>query len=304
MRGLLLGLVLAAGCNYPEFGFSEGGDASSAEDTAAPAEDTAAADSGSDMDSTVADSGTDSGVDSTVADSMPDTTKPDAPVEVGPTVGCIGTHVFCDDFEKSAKPESAWSGGLYIASTGSMVFDGSSATRSPTHAPLSTVPASSGDAGGVDMAAQLVRVFDAPSTSTPMRLDFWVRVDSTYTGTAMLLAKMQRGTTGRGVEVGLADGAFYVGLLGAGTSKYSTPKHAPSLGKFMHVRLEATLLVGTTGFGRIYVDDMTTPVAELTGYSTTDSTEATTKVLVGLYTNEFNPSVYRARYDDVSFDWL
>jgi hypothetical protein len=305
VRGLLVGLVLLAGCNYPEFAFLADAptdspsvpdsDSDSLSDSDSDSESLSDADSDSDSDS---ESLSDSAVDSMVVD-----TKPDAPLDTGPTVGCIGTHLFCDDFEKSAKPESAWPG-LYIASTGTMIFDGSGIARSPTHAPLSTVPASSGDAGGVDMAAQLVRTFDAPSTSTPMRLDFWVRVDSTYTGTAMLLAKLQRGTTGRGVEVGFAGGGFYVGLLGASGSKYSTPKSAPTLGKFMHVRLEASLVVGTTGFGRIYVDDMTTPLASLSGYSTTDSTEATTKVLVGLYTNEFNPSSYRARYDDVSFDWL
>jgi hypothetical protein len=301
VRGLLASLVLSAGCNYPDFAFVAGDAAEAADAATDSSVDSAELDSAP-LEETGEDSTIDSAADSR-GDTAIDSTKPDVATDAPPPVGCVGAHVFCDDFDTSSKPESDWLP-LYSAGGGTMVFDGSGVCRSCPHSPISTVPSSASADAAPELAAQLVKTFDATTSSKPMRLDFWVRLDAAFTGSTMMLAKLQRGTSGRGVEVDLAPDGIYLGVLGSGSSKYLSTKKLPALGKFVHVRLEATLAVGTEGSGRVFVDDMTAPAAELVGLSTTDTTSVTTKVIVGLYTNETNPTSYRAYYDDVSFDWL
>ncbi|MGZ3420373.1 MAG: hypothetical protein ACXWUG_08925 [Polyangiales bacterium] len=289
MRGLLFGLVLATGCSYPEFGFvAEVGGGADATGEIVSTFDSAVEDSA--VDTLGPD---DTSVDGFVSDSA------DAPIDTAP-VGCSGTHVFCDDFDTSSMPDSKW-GSFFTAGGGTISLDTMVSHTAPDSF-LAFVPTSG---AAPEVAADLHKQFDGALSTTPMRLDFWVRVEASYDGAGMMIAKLQRGSSGRGVEVGLGSSGFYLAMLGAGGAYTSVDaKHAAPVGGFVHVRVEGMLVTDATGWAKLYIDDMGTPLVDKAGFSTTDTTSNSVKVIVGLYTNEMNPISYRARYDDVAFDWL
>jgi hypothetical protein len=71
----------------------------------------------------------------------------------------------------------------------------------------------------------------------------------------------------------------------------------------MHVRFETMLSETTTGWFKLYVDDLSAPKLERAGIATTTVTATDTKINVGLYDGS-NVTAVKAWFDDVAFFWL
>lgn len=291
-RALASAFVVAlSGCSYPSFAFvADGaGDANVVE--ADTARDDGGVDGGSDAEGDASDSSiADSGVSDT---SSPDTAL-DAP-DAGP-VGCTGIHVFCDDFDTSTTPESHWAES-YVVGGGTITLD--SLAHSAPASLYATIPAET----GTEVGATIDNTFAAASAGTAMRVDLWIRMEGAYSGSGVLFFKLQQGTNGHGVDLSATSSGLVVDVLGNGTSKtFAILSTIPS--GWVHVRLEAKLASDSSGWFKAYVgSDVTKPIASASGLSTSDTTSANVKLVLGLYTNDTGPS-YRARFDDVAFDWL
>jgi hypothetical protein len=294
--GLAL-LSMISGC-YPEFGF-------------APS-DAEPADTHSISDTTVVDTAID-GIfpsedvaDSAAFDSwMPDTLLPDTftpdtfmpPVDTGPPVGCTSSAAaFCRDYEGVSSVISGWDDS-YLRGGGVLNLD-STRSKSPTHSMYSFLPVVSTEA-----SANVHKAFLASSATRPMALDFWVYFDVIPTGTGPLVTKITRDAANRGVSIYVGYGTFAVDVNSpTGTVNIRMPGTV-SAGRWMHVRFETMLSATTTGWFKLYVDNMMTPALERSSIATTTVTATDTKINVGLYDGS-NALAIKAWYDDVAFFWL
>ncbi len=311
------GALVLVGCGYPEFRFvsADGsGDATAIETTAVADAADAAVERVEVEDDTADDARPDptdttQPTDTTVFDVRPDTMPDgrdaaDAPLDtrdaadMGSPTGCAtSTELLCREFENSTEPTYAWTGNYKVgASTYSI---DPTYFISPTHSFLSTIVVSSGE-----IAASVHRTFTAASNTTPMHADFWVRFDVIPGAGSKgpLFFKLARGTGGRGVALYVGDGGITVDALGVSpTTSYKAPT-ALSAGTWIHLRLEAQLVMATTGWLKLYVNDMTTPAVSKSNVSTTDLDETDVKVTIGLYDSPATAAV-KAWYDDVKFGW-
>lgn len=296
--GLAL-LSMISGC-YPEFGFvasdAAPSDTASVSDTSLP--DTFVAD-------TSADSifpGEETAPDTAIADSeIADTAKADTfvpPADTGPLIGCASsTAAFCRDFESVSSVSSGWDGS-YLRGGGVLNLD-TTRSRSASHSMYSFLPVVSTEA-----SANVHKAFIASSATRPMALEFWVYFDVIPTGTGPLVTKITRDMANRGVAIYVGYNTFAVDVNSpTGTVNFRMPAGAVSAGRWMHVRFETMLSATTTGWFKLYVDNMTTPALERSSIATTTVTATDTKINVGLYDGS-NALAIKAWYDDVAFYWL
>jgi hypothetical protein len=292
-----------AGCGYPSFEFR----ASDIVDAAETSVDTSSDDTMmivDAMDESAADTTIDEVASDTGADASPlDSGLLDSgPPDTGPTVGCASAHVFCDDFEASTDPWDKW-GGYDLLGGGIAKID-TAYVRSGSSAFLTYVPATGATA--TDLSADINKAFTPATSTTPARIDLWIRTDTYYDGETRLVAKLMRGTNGRGVEIALRKGHVIVDVLGAGTyASYPYTAKPFNGGQWYHLRLEALVVASTAGWFRFYADDMSAPVLSATGISTADASTGDVRFSLGFYSNgsSGDPEL-RARIDDASFDWL
>lgn len=299
--------ALLAGCSYPQYDFvptEPGVDTGEPEDTSVVVvEDTSidATDAKPDAKLDASETAVDSSVTDTsvVVDSGPkDTGVVDTgPKDTGPTVGCASiTATFCADFDSVSSVSSTWSGADTVAS-GTVAFD--TTARSSPKSFLATVPASS------FASAFLWKDFVAATTTTAMRADAWIMLDSatapSTTGSHFLL-KLERtsGSTGDGVTVSIDNAGLYADRIGTSYEAFRL-SYTVKPGTWMHVRMDAVIHT-TSGALTVWIDDMTTPLLVKTGISTAQSDTTGRTLVAGLLAQNTN-AAFRARFDDVSFSW-
>jgi hypothetical protein len=301
---------LLGGCSYPEFAFQASGDAS--EDTAIDSttadvsiEDSAIEDSAVE-DTSFADTATedttfdvvdakDSAVDAkdSAIDAKDSAIADTADSKVDP---CSG-HTFCSTFDGTTVTGDGWTGN-YVTGGGLTTLDTSTSVTAPKclHASIPT--------GTVTAAANLSLLLTSPTTTTKFRVESHVRLETlTYpaAGTSAILLKVQRDSTGDGVSLVVQSTGLFVEANGVSYNAFPVMKTITPKTWF-HVRLEGTLQkVG--GSVALYIDDMTTPVVNVTGISTAVADDTNRQPLIGIF-SYMTSSVFEARFDDYTFDFL
>jgi hypothetical protein len=309
-RAFLVVALLASGCTYPEFAF-ESHDAAaddtaietSIEDTSivetsiedtTPEEtamdDTRVEDSSA-ADTTVVDTGTDAkdaavdAKDSAIADA--------ADAKIDPCTG----HTFCSTFDTSTVTGDGWTGN-YTTGGGTTTLDTSTSVTAPKslHASIPT--------GTVTAAANLSLTLTSPTPTTKFRVESDVRLESlTYpaVGTSAILLKVQRDSTGDGVSLVVQSTGLFVEANGVTYNAFPVMKTIATKTWF-HVRLEGTLQKAG-GSATLYIDDMTTPVVNVTGISTAVADDTNRQPLIGIF-SYMTSSAFEARFDNYTFDFL
>jgi hypothetical protein len=290
MRLAVLVTLACVGCGYPDFAFRAQGDAAPSDaivldDTSVPetAEDDANADASSD-DTSV-------GPDTTVAEVLPDVA-----IDTAPVSPCKTAHLFCADFDGSSDVKTGWSSN-YVVGGGTIGVDPAAMTK--PNAFVATLPD-----GMTTASALLAYDFTAKSTSAPLRLDADVRLSAASYGTGtenVILFKVQRGTSGSGIGLTLAETGFRLFATGSSTTAYDVPK-AVKADTWYHVRIEC-LLDPTNGWFKVYVDDTTTPLLSKTGVSTIDTPDTGQQMIAGLY-GWMSSHALSVRFDDVTLDYV
>jgi hypothetical protein len=291
--GRLVGLALVSailGC-YPEFSFV-------ADDAGTSPIDTSVVDVANDA-IFPADDTTSPMVDTAVVDTAKaDTFVP--PMDTAPPPdGCaaLSGWAFCRDFDDASSVGAGWVG-TYTTGT-SAVFLDSYRSRSPTVSMKSSVGPSTGESAG-----NVHTKFTASTALRPMAIDLWAWFDKVPTGDGPLFVKLTRESANRGISI-------YLGLNGlavdvnepGGTQNYPMPGTL-SASRWYHIRLETVLTASTTsGWFKLYVDDMATPKLTKTGIGTTTVDGTDVKLNVGYYIATA-PVGYNAWIDDVAFYWL
>lgn len=291
---ILATLSALLGCTYPEFGFA--GDAVVAD---VGVEDSTI-DTGAPLDTSVVDEVSSDSIFPTddVADTTStDTFKPDTamPPDTSDKVGCMGsTSVFCVDFDGSgATPLTGWDDS-YLRGSGALTLD-TTLFRSPTRSLLTTMPIGTGE-----VSANVHKVFVASAETRPMALEFSVRFDKVPTIAGPLVAKLGRGSGGRGVALYLGVNTFGIDAMGpTGTTNYRMPGTVPA-NTWIRVRIEA-MLSPTSGWLKLVVNGKTETYQS--GIPTAGAAGTDVKVNLGLYESD-PPTAIKAYFDDVTFDWL
>lgn len=270
------------GCSYPGFAFDQ-----AVVDAAADVvvEDSAPADA--------------SVADTFVApDTTPvvDTSVADAVDSAPPPTGCAGsTAVFCIDFSKAIEAHDGW--------TSDKVSPGSTLQIEnvmPYSAPNDLISLVKADAAGYPEAS-VAKLFTAPSMDRVARIDFRLKVPAKPgTGGRYALMRYHRADAGDGISFTLDGTGFYLEIHGGSYSEKRAPTPVP-VDTWMHVRIDAVLKY-SGGSARVWLDDMSTPAADLTSISTTETDSLDRRIDVGIFANT-PPNDLWARYDDVSFDW-
>jgi hypothetical protein len=242
-------------------------------------DDTASFD-GADVDTAV----TDTGMPDTVTDTSSPTYCAKAPL-----------HDFCVDWDSSTEPSNGWTS---FNTTGGGTLAVDSTAFSAPRSFLAGFPS-----GATDASATLGRALTAPAIDTVARIDFRVRLALAGYSDGVMLVKLQR-PSGRGVSIWLGSSGLYVEALGASYKTYPISKSVASA-TWYHVRFEANLRV-SSAIVRVYVDDMTTALVNVTDASTADDEAADRELVTGVYASK--PSglgtAFSARVDDMSLDWL
>jgi hypothetical protein len=298
VRWPILALASVASCAYPDFAFQPADaaiDSSESEDVVDAAELDAREDATLDTLETTADSSvaTDAIVDAK-ADSA-DTHPSDAPPDVTVSGYCAtGGHDFCVDFDESTEPTYGWSSS-YTNAGGTLATDSTAFS-----APRSFFPAF--PAGTVTPAAMVTRALDAPTSDAVARIDLRIRFDTASFANGVMFAKLQR-DSGHGVSVWLGSSGFYAESYGV-SYKYHPASKTVGSGTWYHVRLEASLQPSGARV-RLYVDDMSTALVDVSDASSCTTIGTSRELAVGLYGNAGSGfPAFSARIDDVSLDWL
>jgi hypothetical protein len=283
-RWFALGAALV-GCSYPQFAFEQAViDGSSATDTLVAetaADDTLVEDTFISADTTTV-------VDTSVADVV-DSTPP-------PPMGCTGsTALFCIDFSKAVEAHDGW--------TSDKLSPGSTLqieNTAPFSAPNNLIAFVKADTMGYPEAS-VAKLFTAPTLDRVARIDFRLKVPAKPgPGGRYLLVRYHRADAGDGISFTLDGTGFYLEVHGGSYSEKRAMTPVPA-DTWIHVRMDAVLKY-SGGSVRAWIDDMTTPVAELTAISTTETDSLDRRIDVGIFANT-PPNDLWARYDDVSFDW-
>ena len=202
---------------------------------------------------------------------------------------------FCDDFDDGGALYSKW-GASGTAGSGVLALT----ATSPYSAPNSMRSLLGVGANGF---AKVGRTFNAPTAAAITRVDTRLYVENaTFPGDKAIVIKTQQGA-GHGVGLLTTSTGFGIEVYGiTNYDIYPLPAGAIPIGKWFRLRIEATLRT-SGGMYRVFVDNMTTPVAERTGISTTDADGLTREYTVGLYTETAMTGSYAVRFDDVRLDF-
>jgi len=290
-RVSVLAILGCVGCTYPEFHFTP--------------TDSAAVGDVSVMDSAV---GVDAARDSFApADSeTPDTSVADAadtatPVDVAPDApvsrGCTGVLAkHCFDWDSVTTPQSGFT--FYgVDATGSIALD-TTGGRSLPNAFLATTSPGSTDV----VTANLSQQFTTAANDTVIKMDAWIKLETDkFPGDGAFLLKIQRnGGSGDGITFSIDATGFFVDRIGL-TYDYYPIGYKPKIGAWMHVRVHTKL---HTALGSItaWIDDMVTPVVNVSGVPTAKGDSTMKQAIVGLYSQK-STSTFKARYDDVVIDY-
>jgi hypothetical protein len=299
-------LLALSACGYPEYGFVTG-DHDDASMIDATIDSSPRVDSSTDLgtgdgtaldapDTLVADAGGDTLVADTskIDTSTGDTSVADA-AEV--SIGCDGTTAFfCEDWDKSPtfKAGFDWTN---LDPTAALALETSG--RSPPNALVADI--APGDAAVV--TADLGKAFGVPSTDTVLRADVWLKLEKvtfpTTTGGSFLF-KVERGgsgSVGDGVTFSIDDSGFYVDRIGV-TYGFYPIAYMPAANTWVHVRMDVKIHT-STGFIKLWIDDMVTPRLNVSGIPTAKADVTTRNFIIGLYAQSAT-GAFRARYDDVS----
>lgn len=301
-RSLLLATLCA--CSYPDYAFDDG-DASSPidstlQETDATGDVTDAAHDvlGDSSDGPLQD------VPDALTDTKtpPDTTPPPdtTVVDTAPEVvvdthvsGCgdYPTAIFCDDWDTSPAgvPEKHWTG-TYAVNGGLLLMDAGDSS------PNSFLSRIVDQTTGAEESATLYQTFDVPTLTTTVQLDVDMMLNhSAYAaGDGIILAKVGK-SGGRGFDLGLGPGGFYVETLGvtSGGSNLSTPV---PVGRWFHVRLKGTLMTSGATV-QIWVDDLTSAAYDVTGVSTATVDDLHEQLTIGVYGNAAPFTAFDAHFD-------
>ncbi|MGZ5967184.1 MAG: hypothetical protein ACXWP4_05920 [Polyangiales bacterium] len=300
MRALILGSVCAlVGCSYPDFGFTV--DAGETADTAI---DSAVA-LDSDLEDSLLDGSDDTDDTTTVdsADSAIDSvseTAVDGPTDTPAPVGCAGSAaLFCVDWDSVTTPDAPFDN-KDLVTPGAIALEKTGAHSSPNLFLSSTGPSTATDT----VTADVFKAFTAPASSTPMRVEAWIKLESatfpTTTGSAFLLKVERPGGTGDGVTLSIDETGLFVDRIAVDYDRFPISVKAKP-GVWMHVRMDVVLQVAG-GSVKLWIDDMTTPVVDKTGISTAVNDSVNRLLSVGLYSQRAT-GTFKARYDDVSFSF-
>lgn len=234
-----------------------------------------------------------------------DTAKPDTyvpPADTGTDApkpsGCAGLSgwTFCRDFDSATTPGSGWVD-TYLVGGGSLTLD-SMYYRSASRSLRSSLPATT----SAESAANAHTTLTAPSESTQVALDFWVRFSAIPSGDGPMFAKIARASSSRGITLYVGRNSIAVDASGpTSTTNYPLPR-ALSTNTWYHVRIE-TLLSPTNGSFKLFVDDMTSPAVQKSAIPTASGTGVDIKINAGFY-NAGTVSAMNAWFDDVAVYWL
>ncbi len=288
-------MIAIAGCGYPEFGFTAGPADATIDSAIVPTEDVAADDG---ADTTVADDTLDvddtASVDTLVSDTGVDTVMPDTPSD---STYCMKAplHVFCSDWDTSTEPTYGWAS---FNTTGGGTLAVDATAFSTPRSFLASFPA-----GANASSATLARTFTAPAIDTVARIDFRVRLAVASYSDGVMLVKLQR-PSGRGASIWLGSSGLYVEALGSTYKTYPISKGIAAA-TWYHVRLETSLKI-SSAVVRVYVDDMTSPLVNVSDASTADDEAVDRELVTGVYASKPTglAAGFFARIDDLSLDWL
>ncbi len=271
------------GCSYPDVGFAPG-DASGAETST---DTSSEGNTGSDA------------LDANDSPSLDGSVDGDAVIDgaldsdVSSDSGTVCKHTFCADFDSVTAPEDGWTGSFTVGG-GALSLD--KLTFVSAGASLrSQVPI--GTSTDIEWGADLNKNFTTLTATPTARAEMDILTGSaSYGGTGIVLMKISRGGSAKGVDLSVGSTGLAVNIPG---NTFAVGRGAP-LGWF-HVRLDVVLSDATSGTVQLYIDDMTKPVLEKIGVATATVTGSEVRLIVGLYTDEKSTG-FKANFDNVTFD--
>lgn len=298
---LLVASILAAGCEYPVYGFVPDDAGSGVDGAADVGSDTtidAAVDDTNGDTVALGDTG-DAGIDAddtASADTRPDTGVADAPSDALVTKGCAGSvHAFCADFDSVLMPQTGWTDSNLVGG-GTNLIDHALFT-SPSGSYAAAFPTSA----ATEAAATLNEDFSLSSASALLTAEAWVRLDDATSPHDTLLLKLSRVGSGNGVDVSIGASGLVMDIVGTPSSG-TFHLYDPTPNVWFKIKLEVVLATGTGGSAKAYIDD--TLLVTQTGVATTTSTATSARLVVGVYQSETSTTAMRAIFDDVTFDNL
>jgi hypothetical protein len=279
--------LAAGGCGYPSFEFG-------AQESGVATGDAVADTTG---DATVADSAVDdTGVDDTGTSPIDTGTSP---VDTGTMTDaepapCSTTGAFCENWDDATSAQAHFKS--IIVDSPAAIALASGGHSAPNAFASTTVPA---DAGGG--AAYVIKPFDVTALDAPIRVDLWMKLETTTfpgTGSTTLfkIEHLGTGAVGDGLAFALGPGGLYADLYSMKYAHYPLG-FTPAANTWFHVRIDIAHHT-SKGSLTIWIDDMSTPLVVAGSISTASADSMQRNIVIGQYAVGAT-GTFKVLYDDV-----